>query len=1435
MAADAKSTLSKTIRALRKRLLRDLHDETEAAYRLSIPARDAKLDEATRVRRGRLESWITEQLRAQDGDGTKSKEKRTAEDFRRDAEKQAAYTLLNRLVILRLMEAPEPSGKPLREPPIATGGWESQGYMHFRQLAPALVRGDETEGYAYLLGLAFEDLATELPGVFGSGSIADLIPVSAATLRYAIEELDRSALETCWTDDMTLGWVYQYWNDPEREALDAKLNVGGKVAPHEIASKTQMFTERYMVDWLLQNSLGPMWLAMCKKHGWKPEVEADGTLAALETRRREWRAKREAGEGELTDLMPLHTEAERLWAYYVPQPIPDDAVEQAPASVRDLKILDPAVGSGHFLVVALDLLVPLYREEARHRGENIQPQWTDGAIVERILSHNLHGIDLDPRAVQIAAAALWLKARQVAPDAKPERLNLVASNLKLASLSDDDPALSELRREVEKETGVPAELTDTIMHALRGADHLGSLLKVDKTVEDALSKHETELGRALAQQGHLFEGFEEKQQRLPIDRSEARTGLHDRLERFLAKHASGDDLGLRLRGEQLAAGVRFVRMLREGSYDLVVANPPYQGTSKIADAKYVEKTYPLGKADLYAAFLLRGLELAKEGGVSAMLTKRNWMFIRQYTVLREHLLATHGLRALGDFDRGAFEDVPDEVVSVAVSAFASGAPTTDSVTLCPTPREDKTRDAQRTHRKRAATLCQVGRHEFDLAALKVIPDWPLVYWWTPSELISYVSMPKLGSEGTVAQGISTANDPRFFLRPWEVSLLAFHRVGGTTRPGGHMRDLNYAPLIKGADGKGWFEPLDFLCRWRNQALAIRLVNGSAFRSPGTHFSPGVAYVALGASFRARAHRYHSVCQNMGTSVFGLPVAEVVCALNSKKIAEVAQSLNPSLHFEVGDAKRLPLVPIEGAETIFHTLQSAFSIREAHREPSVEFLHPGSSPWRRAQAWAQVAVDRPEGASLPEYVEEFDTEPVTDHLSFSLGVALGRFGPAKKGILDPCSVDPSHALPGGILFLDTTLEPDDYRDSLSSPATTPIHESWATAGPAIDTKRSLREWLAVDFFNAVHKGMYEKRPIHWPLSSEKRTFVAWLNIHRFDESTLRMLLADHLQPAFKRLEGELTDLRAARDGADKKAARNANKRYDMVLKARDELTTFIADVEQCADRGPRPTDAKCPAREQDARYAPDLDDGVMINSAALWKLLEPQWKEPKKWWKELATAKGKKDYDWSHLAMRYWPVRVDKKCKDDPSLAVAHGCFWRYHPERAWAWELRLQDEIGPDFRVTEDPYRPGGRDLDDGGDSLHRKAWLRDHAAEALAAVEKEAVRRMRRGKDRKVVPEIRMIEPGLWSALPDGVWAMELRLSEKQGLEFRLRSPDEAGARTTFEAKHPALVKAREQLIKGLTPPPELFEDAEPNSDDELDAVDEDDEELDMAAQDAE
>lgn len=1399
MTSDAKTKLSKTIRALRERLLTELNEAVDREYK--FPLKNPKLDTKTKVKRQRLEDWLAEQVRTQSG-----KVKRTKDDFRRDAEKQAAYTLLNRLVILRIMEA-----VGLRKPKVVTGGWNSQGYKDFRELAQSLVHSDDSEGFAILLQLIFEDLAIDLPGLYGSAGVADLIPVPSPTIRAVVEAFDDEELETCWTDDMTLGWVYQYWNDPEREALDAKINDGGKIEPHEIASKTQMFTERYMVDWLLQNSLGPMWLAMCAKHGWTPDVVADGTLDRLEQRRTEWRTKRDAGEVALTDLMPLETDAERRWAYYVPQPIPDDAVQQAPKSVRDLKILDPAVGSGHFLVVAFDLLFALYKEEAQHRGQQNGEQWTDQAIVERILEHNLHGIDLDPRAVQIAAAALWLKAQQTCRQAELKQLNLVASNLGISRLPDNDPSLVELRRVIEAETGIPGKLTMQIVEALKGADHLGSLLKIDQAIEAAIAAYEEQTGwKNKVVQITLFpDGTKETKPR-PISREWATTGVLSALENFLSRHTSSEELGLRLAGEQLAAGVRFVRLVTEGAYDLVVANPPYQGTSKMAEAKYVATHYKLAKADLFAAFLLRGLQLVREHGVSAMLTMRNWMFIKQYSELRQHLLQTYDLRALGDFDRGAFEDVPDEVVSVAVACFSRSLHGTESVAQCPTPRDDRTRDNERTPRKRAATLCHVGRHTFDPAALKVIPEWPLVYWWDRHVIAKFEESVSVADVFPPKVGLQTGDNGRFVRSAWEVPTCVDKHL-----PSGRK---SWAPIVMGAGGASWIEPLRTVIAWFGNGLQVSLHKGAVIRNPDCYFQLGVAYTTIGSGFAARAHRFPSVIMDMGSSVFPENQALALTLFNSEIAKFILRSLNPTVHFTSGDVARLPTAADRECNAIFQSVDATFGAHESHREPSVEFKQPGPSPWRHAQEWAQRAVDRPEGAPLPEYVEELDPEPPTDHLSFAVGVALGRFGVHGAGILDPTKDDLSQALPAGILFLDGALGDDDRRDSLGHPAAQIMHDNWSEYGHEIDKKRSLRDWLREKFFPDVHKGMYENRPIHWPLSSAKKTFVAWVTIHRWTDQTLRVLLADHLEPALKRLDGEITDLTAARNSADKKQARGAEDRYADVKAWRDELAEFIRHVQECAERGPEPPDAKKPEREVDARYIPDLDDGVMINSAALWPLLEPQWKDPKKWWKELVAAKGKKDYDWSHLAMRYWPTRVDEKCQKDPSLGVAHGCFWKYHPARAWAWELRLQDEIGPDFRIKEAAYRG------DDGDTEHRTNYLRDNPTEALATIEKEVLRRKR--KQKKPQTELTILEPGLWSAVPDECWELELKLTDKQQLEFRLLAPDEAESRAKFEKSHPDKVKSRKALLSKLRPP-DLFaaqEDEEETESDDAEDLDTDD-----------
>ncbi|HEY9797039.1 MAG TPA: BREX-6 system adenine-specific DNA-methyltransferase PglX [Leptolyngbyaceae cyanobacterium] len=1272
LTPEAKFKLSNTVRELCVSLLRDIHNAADSVYRLSIPLSKAGLAEEQRIKRERLEKWLDEQARSEARGKKETREQANAR-YRLQAEKLAAATFLNRIVVIKQMEA-----MGLIKPAVLTGGWQSPAYREFREFAPDLLK-DETEGFGTLLQLLYDELALDLPGLFGDVGVTSLFPIPASTLRATIEVLDNPELKTAWLDDTTLGWVYQYWNDPEREELDKKLNAGGKVEPHEVASKTQMFTERYMVEWLLHNSLGQMWLAICEKQGWTAEVQADGTLDRLEERRKVWREKREKGEVALDALMPIKSEAEERWKYWVPQPLTDAAVAHAPKSIWDIKLLDPACGSGHFLVIAFGLLFALYQEEARHRGE----EWSDKEIVESILSNNLYGVDIDARSVQIAAAALLLKAKSLCRDAELKAVNLVASDLNLSALPENDPALVELRQQVTEATGIPEELTNQIVQALKGADQWGSLLKIDREVEKAIAYYEQTLARPV--QGNLFAQESALNPRPPIPASPNRKDiLLEKLEQFLSRRTSGDDLGLRLRGEQLTAGVRFIRLIRENAYDVVVGNPPYQGASKMDDAKYLVRHYSKGKADLFAAFLERGLELVKPGGNSALLTMRNWMFLNQYSEIREYLLDNFDLRVLGDLDQAAFEDVTNsEVLTVVMSVFVKNRPIEKiSVALRWVQVDEGVYDRGRTRRKIAAFLTQAKRFEFHSDRFDVIKEKPLIYWWDDEFLNTYSDTPKLGELSEVRAGLNTSSNERYIRLIWEVDPKnVFLNKEFTLNRWNSF--FSWVPTVMGAKGKRWLAPLLNVVLWKFNGLEMKVMHENRWGShskrvqnESKYFVRGVAFPKISSEFVARAYTFTSIFNDAAPSVFPNDIAGVTCLLNSTLARDVMRALNPTVNFQVGDVNRLPLFPIESADEIFTKLDVAFTEHEAARETSVEFKKPGRSAWNYAQDWAQRAVDREPGTPLPDYQPIYEDPPPTNFVSYAIGVALGRFGANGGGILNEA---PKNALPNGILYLSTYSE----KDSLQHPAYQIIKDAWTEHSNAITKNTPLKKWLRESFFKDVHLGMYESRPIYFPLSSAKKNFVAFVSIHRWQDNTLQTLLADYLYPELNTIEGELSDLIDARHQGDKKDRAKAEKCYSEVQKLYEELKTFCDKVSQCAEQGPPPANPKDTRREADARFQMDLDDGVMINSAALWSLLEPQWTKPKTWWSELCNAQGKKDYDWAHLAARYFPKRVDEKCQKDPSLAVAHGCFWKYHPAKAYAWELRLQDEISPDFTIEE--------------------------------------------------------------------------------------------------------------------------------------------------------
>ncbi len=687
---------------------------------------------------------------------------------------------------------------------------------------------------------------------------------------------------------------------------------------------------------------------------------------------------------------------------------------------------------------------------------------------------------------------------------------------------------------------------------------------------------------------------------------------------------------------------------------------------------------------------------------------RGWMFLGTFAALRERLLRDHDLRTICDVDRGAFDEVPNEVLAAVIASLRREAPRDVlSVAAQPTPLSDKSYDRQRTNRKRAAVLAQVGRYEFDVRGFEAIEGKPLVYWWSAEDMDLYRAYPLLGKTFLVAAGVKTGDDTRFTRQWFEVT---------TTIAAPPHHDAPWQFYIKGAAGTQWIEPGTEVISYRDRALQLRLF--AAYVAPGTvrlrdpslYFRKGIAFSPIGATFSARAHRLQSIFGNMGSSVFpeqGL--ASTLCTMNSTRARQIVQSLNPGLHFENEDVERLPLFPIAQSDTIFATLDLAFAAHESARETSIEFRQPGPSPWTYAQLWAQRAGVRATGEPLPPYEPTYDPPAPTDFISFAIGVAMGRFGAAGQGLLAAAAAT---ELPHGILFVSAASEDD----SLAHPVCAPIHAAWTEHAAVIAPRDDLRTWLRTKLF-ADHKTRYENRLIYFPLSSEKKSFVAWISIHRWQHDTLHVLLANHLKREETRLEGQLEDLQRVRSEGARE--RDAERRYRDVQKLLDELQAFITSVRALAERGPPPSDDHCPPREVDARFAMDLDDGVMVNAAALWPLLDPQWRDPKKWWRELATAQGRKDYDWAHLAARYFPRRVDAKCHEDPSLAVPHRCFWRLHPAKAHAWELRLQDEIRPDFTIDEP------------GSDAARAAFLQDHPQEAEAAVRAEATRGARGGRPR--------------------------------------------------------------------------------------------------------
>jgi hypothetical protein len=529
-------------------------------------------------------------------------------DYLRDA----AFTSLNRFVALKMLEARE----LVKE--CITRGEQSNGYIEFCGMAPGVALLPDSAGYRLYIESLFDELSTEIKVLFDRRDTASVLWPKRRTFKALLDVLNASDLANVWGQDETIGWVYQFFNSGEerkrmRDESQAPRN------SRELAVRNQFFTPRYVVEFLVDNTLGRTWLQM---HG-------DGS--------------------RLVEQCRYFVRSEEEPAQARPRKDP-----------RDLRVLDPACGSGHFLLYCFDLLLTIYEEawaagtlDARSLAtcRTLRADYPELENLRRempalVLEHNLHGVDIDARAAQIASLALWLRAQRAWKDfgvSASERPPVRRTHVVVAEPMPGDKALVE---EFAARLNPPLlrDLFRKMVSEMRLAGELGALIPVEEGIAAELSRGREQFVKQRQKPGFL-PGMEPIRRQGELDLSgidddsffhEAEASIIEALRHFAEAAANGASVRRRLFAGDAAQGIALIDLLRT-RFDVVLMNPPF-GAASLAAKREFDIAYPRTKNDVYAAFVERGIGLLHERGLLGAITSRTGFFLPRFQKWREEIL-----------------------------------------------------------------------------------------------------------------------------------------------------------------------------------------------------------------------------------------------------------------------------------------------------------------------------------------------------------------------------------------------------------------------------------------------------------------------------------------------------------------------------------------------------------------------------------------------------------------------------------------------------------------------------------------------------------------------------------------------------------------------------------------------------------------------------
>ena len=1203
-----------------------------------------------------------------------------------DYVRDAAFTTLNRFFALKLLEA-----RQLVQECI-TKGEQSAGFKEFCGMAPGLALLPDSTGYRIYVEGLFDEFSTEIKVLFDRRDSASVLWPKRQTFELLLTILNAADLSLVWGEDETIGWVYQFFNSGEerrkmRDESSAPRN------SRELAVRNQFFTPRYVVQFLVDNTLGRLWLEM---------------------------------HGELTRLTTI--------CEYLVHPEDENFSPRPRKDPRDLHILDPACGSGHFLLYSFDLLLAIYEEawvsdaacaKSKASAHSLREDYPDLADLRRavprlIVENNLFGVDIDPRCAQIAALALWLRAQRAWKDlgvSASDRPRIQRTHIVVAEPMPGDAVLVD-----EFAARLDPPLLRDLFKKMVAESHLSGELGTLLRAEDGIA---VELRRAREQYVKQREitgflpGLEPATTQSSLDLSgidddrffhEAEARIVDALRAFAESATGSANVRRRLFVGDSAQGIAFIDIVKT-RFDVVLMNPPFGEASKSTE-RILSPAYPAWNSNILCAFIARSGELLEGRGYIGSVVDRTIANKSTYEDFRRaHILTQPVLLLAADLGWEVL-DANVEVAALVLGAAECCPPTTSFFDV-----RDVGLDRPEALKIAANNILDPRSWRHTRSMFAGFPSHALVYDLPDSLLATFTNTPTLAGRGLRGYTGHQLQSSRHFFLSWELPAEKPIELLGP--------DEQFCRLYNGGEYSRFLLQHCEIARFGFYgSLRPEDVTDYTFvlRNKPEHFRPGVAFGVRGDYLDA-----HLLASEFLFTVEGqvIPIDDeglryfVLGYLNSTVASRLLNCFSGQ-HKYSGYVNRIPCPDplLSGGAKISLLAREACEIKAkwfSGNETCDWFQYPNLFRYN-ASSFAEVvaavadAGDRDTtrlreivqeidilvlelldaaddlaiaditryrqrmpletaGATSGQSTQEMSNKVAKDIVSFALGCCFGRWQSLPKSMAMVSEAAAALKVGGVPLcaraLSDGALGSQFLVDDLGSSAdlVTKLDEV-LTAITGDDPGRfkgellsalgcaNLREYLRTSrgMFDDHLKRYTDGRrtaPIYWQIGIPSGRYSVWIYAHGLTRDSLFRLQNDVVTPKVAHEERQLASLIHQAGVSPSAKERKEIAGAEALV---DELRAFVSELKRIAPL-----------------WNPTLDDGLTLTMAPLWRLVGQHkgWqKELKTRWDELAVGK----YDWAHIAMHLWPERVVPKCATDRSLAIVHkleDAFWIESPEGKW--------------------------------------------------------------------------------------------------------------------------------------------------------------------------